>query len=425
MDNTKFEILERNLLDAMKKEIKDFNPYEDLNIFTILGMENKEVTAHSAFLYSVFKPFRDNGKINFDNLEILISYLLEKADKSVTENDIISAAIYREYQTKYGRLDFLIEYTTKDNCKNAIVIELKVWAGEQENQIDRYFEYLDNEQYSTSYVFFLTPMGYEASTDTIKKSIAISLKDDITKVLKLIKSNTEDKYSNYKAIIEQYIQVIKKLTGENYMNNILKSKEDIVAIGRLFNQRYVVLTELLETFMKDIFKKIEYKIGNSDIVKETYEPGAKVFVKYDLESYYNTGSKSFPRIAFQMDKNKLKTEKFSKIPEHVDMFFMVEIDYKLYCGITFRIKNKDGIWDWFNLKDYVEGGTNSCWIKEDWKHVKFDSQEIDFYNYEDEQNGVLNLLKPNTLEFDNLKLNSISEDIIDYFKIKAKEYFEN
>lgn len=424
MDNTKFEILERNLLDAMKKEIKDFNPYEDLNIFTILGMENKEVTAHSAFLYSVFKPFRDNGKINFDNLEILISYLLEKADKSVTENDIISAAIYREYQTKYGRLDFLIEYTTKDNCKNAIVIELKVRAEEQENQIDRYFEYLDNEQYSNSYVFFLTPTGYEAKTDTNKRSIAISLKKDIVKVLELIKSNIKDNYENYKAIIEQYIQVIKKLTGENYMNNILKSKEDIVAVGKLFNERNYVLTKLLRTFMNDIFKKIEYKIGNSDIVKETYGPGAEAFVKYDLESYYKTGSKSLPRIAFQLDKNKLKIEKFSKIDKNADMFFMVEIDYKLYCGITFRIKNKDGIWDWFNLKDYVEDGTNSCWIKDDWKYVKCDSQEIDFYNYEDNQNGVLNLLKPDTLEFEDIKINSISEDIIDYFNDCAKKYFE-
>lgn len=425
MDNTKIEISDRNLLDATKKEIKDFNPYEDLNLFTILGMENKEVTAHSVFLYSIFKPFRDNGKINFDNLKILISCLLEKAEKSVTENDIISAAIYREYQTKYGRLDFLIEYTTKDNCKNAIVIELKVWAGERENQIDRYFEYLANEQYSNYDIFFLTPTGYEASTDTSKRSIAISLKDDIIKVLELIKSNTKDKYANYKAIIEQYVQVIKKLTGENFMNNILKSKEDIVAVGRLFNERNNVLTELLGTFMSRIFDNISPVINKSNIIKATFQPDAKEFVKYDLNSYYNTGSKSLPRIAFQLDKNKLKTEKFFKIPEDVDMFFMVEIDYKLYCGITFREKNKDGIWDWFNLKDYIEDGTNSCWIKGDWKYVKFDSQEIDFYNYEDDQNGVLNLLKPNTLEFEDIKINSISEDIVDYFKDCAKKYFEN
>ena len=94
------------------------------------------------------------------------------------------------------------------------------------------------------------------------------------------------------------------------MNNILKSKEDIVAVGKLFNERNHVLTELLKTFMDNIFEKIEYKIGNSDIVKETYGPGVETFVKYDLKSYYNTGSKSFPRIAFQLDKNKLKTEKF-------------------------------------------------------------------------------------------------------------------
>ena len=66
------KIIERNLLEYTKKEIKNFNPYEDLNLFTVLGMENKEVTAHSAFLYSVFKPFRDENVINCENLKILI-----------------------------------------------------------------------------------------------------------------------------------------------------------------------------------------------------------------------------------------------------------------------------------------------------------------------------------------------------------------
>lgn len=107
------------------------------------------------------------------------------------------------------------------------------------------------------------------------------------------------------------------------------------------------------------------------------------------------------------------------------MFFMVEIDYKLYCGLTFRTKNKDDIWDNFNLKDYVEGCANTCWVENGWKYVKCNSTDISFKEYTNEQYGMLNLLENNSLKFDDSKIKEISEDIKGEFYRIEKEYFVN
>ena len=419
------KIIERNLLEYTKKEIKNFNPYEDLNLFTVLGMENKEVTAHSAFLYSVFKPFRDGNVINCENLKILISTLLNRKNVNVNVNEIVCASIHREYLTEYGRFDFLIEYTTNDIKKNAIVIELKIWAGEQENQIDRYFDYLDQEEYNFKHVFFLTPTGYKSSTDTNDRSIPISLKKDIVKVLNTIINNTNDEYGNYKAILQQYIQLIKKITEGALMEKILNSKEDIIAVGKLHDERTKTLTELLKKFMTLIFENTLSEISNSNIIDKVYDVGKNDFVKYDLDSYYKPHSKSFPRFAFQLKSDKLKTKKFAKVPfDKVDMFFMVEIESVLYCGLTFREKNKEGSWDWFDLTDFVEGCPNTCWVKGDYKNIECDTNKISFNEYEDEQTGKLRLLKDDSLEFDETKINSIVQQIVNEFNDIVSKYFE-
>lgn len=71
----------RRLLDAASDFIRQnrVNPLQQGNLFTVLDMESKEVSAHSSFLYFVFKPFKkeDNTYDDF-NLRIfchLVSFL--------------------------------------------------------------------------------------------------------------------------------------------------------------------------------------------------------------------------------------------------------------------------------------------------------------------------------------------------------------
>ena len=164
----------RELLKRAAEQIKESNPLDDINLFSILGMENKEVSAHSAFLYYIFKPFKGkDGKRDDTNLRILLQYLKDEHSLMIKKEieHLQFLNIRREVPFDNGRLDFLLEFDS-----DAAVIELKVWAGEQPYQIERYRKYLRQNGYTDDNVFFLTPGGKEATTGEAR---AISLKDDM------------------------------------------------------------------------------------------------------------------------------------------------------------------------------------------------------------------------------------------------------
>ena len=131
------KISEKELENICRKLLNNFvinkvHPINDINLFSILNMENKEVSAHSKFLYYIFLPFIDeNGNKDDKNLRELFKQL----HPNVAKPDFID--IQQEVVTDFGRLDFLVLYEINGK-KDASVIELKIWAQEQPNQISRY-----------------------------------------------------------------------------------------------------------------------------------------------------------------------------------------------------------------------------------------------------------------------------------------------
>ena len=196
------ELLKRmqDLLYAAKKELKTTDPIQDVNLFSILGMENKEVSAHSAFLYYVFKPFQkaDGSGVDDTHLRMLLEILFPDIKEKPAYVDI-----FREYATDLGRLDFLIIFD-----RNAAVIELKIWAGEQPEQISRYRAFMKKNGYSENNIYFLTPGRRESQT---WESYNITLKDDIKPLLIEISKKRKQELFSYAAIIDQYIAVIDKI----------------------------------------------------------------------------------------------------------------------------------------------------------------------------------------------------------------------
>ena len=84
-----------------------------------MNIENKEVYAHSRFLYYIVSPFIDENSNRDDkNLRELFKQLHPNA----AEPEFID--IQQEVVTDFGRLDFLILYETNGK-KDASVIELK------------------------------------------------------------------------------------------------------------------------------------------------------------------------------------------------------------------------------------------------------------------------------------------------------------
>ncbi len=421
----------KTMLQKAKANIKESFPYEDINLFSILNMENKEVEAHSAFLYYIFKPFVFDKKKYDANLRMLLKALLNKSGRQYIEPEYID--ISREVATDFGRLDFLINYSINGKDEYFIV-ELKIWAGEQENQIKRYENYLETictSENIKNRIFFLTPDKREAETGN---AINITLKEDIYNLLDVIKiSKSEEGYQRYCTVIEQYQSIIEKLTGETFMKNqeLFKNVDDIKASQIILKAKDDTVTELLHEFMlslKDSISKNGNFIKLNQYVIEIED--SNLFEKSNYKSYYRWGTASYPVIPILLDKEKLKPDIKNQIGKETAVYFFVEIESNLYSGITLRSMSNNNIVSseiskelrqTLSKYDNKAGKTTSCFFR--WEWIKYENNKINFSDYLDNNEGFLRLLKNDSLEFDEEKIKWIANEIVTILSDEIKTYF--
>ncbi|OUO50895.1 hypothetical protein B5F77_11755 [Parabacteroides sp. An277] len=140
---------------------------EYFNVFSILNLEANETRTHSAFIAELLNPKGSHG-VGDAFLKAFLS-ILKLSD---FDFDTASAEVQVEYHigfknedaTTGGRIDILI--TSKDK---AILIENKIYAGDQENQLIRYFNFA-KEKYADNFrLLYLTLNGHDASEYSNKK----------------------------------------------------------------------------------------------------------------------------------------------------------------------------------------------------------------------------------------------------------------
>lgn len=240
---------------------------ENFNIFSILRMESKENGTHSAFLGELLNP---DGSHFFKT--IFLEHFLRTIDyqgklETKTANLILEKHIgTKNNESKEGgRIDIYI-YDAKGNT---ISIENKIYANDQENQIERYV----NHNRSKNTVYYLTLNGEEASaiskSQSIKEGIdyfCISYKKTVIEWLEYcLKDAVEQPI--LRESIKQYILLIKKLT--NQLNDVKMSKE----IQELIRNNYLsaktieanvskVELEITYQFLLEIKKEIEKVLIN-------------------------------------------------------------------------------------------------------------------------------------------------------------------
>ncbi|MBO4581022.1 MAG: PD-(D/E)XK nuclease family protein [Bacteroidales bacterium] len=122
-------------LDIQRKE-EARRRGEKYNIFSVLGLETNEVRTHSAFLASLLNPNGNHGVGNAFLDAFVNAMHYEKLQLNTMES-----SVNVEYDTGNGRIDILIS----DNNKKAIIIENKIYAGDQPEQLKRYYNYAKSE----------------------------------------------------------------------------------------------------------------------------------------------------------------------------------------------------------------------------------------------------------------------------------------
>lgn len=208
----------QNLLKNVQSKIDLYEKHKELsgenfNIFSIMGMESDEVYTHSAIIAELLNPKGSHG-LGSKPLELFINPFIDEnfffdcQNASCIKEQFIGKI--NEDQTEGGRLDIVV----KNNIGQIFVIENKIYAFEQHNQLLRY-----RNKYPYAKIFYLTLFGNESrqikSEENAENEFYTSVSYKTT-IIEWLENCVPFAYNKpmVREILNQYIYLIKKLTNQ-------------------------------------------------------------------------------------------------------------------------------------------------------------------------------------------------------------------
>lgn len=258
-------------INELLKQVHDFNLKtqaeknaqhkrgELFNVFNILNLSTNETRTHSAFLAELLRPDGSHG-MQDTFLKLFLESVTSLQDFDFkTENAKVaveySVGLINEDATEGGRLDILI---TSEN--KAIIIENKIYAEDQKNQLVRYDNFA-KKSYNEHKLLYLTLFGSDASGYSTGNQddldyTSIGYNDEILKWLDLCVKESVRR-PKVRETIEQYIHLIKQLTYQDMENNelikiLLADQNNISAAIQIMKNSSDFCNEIREKFIKEI-----------------------------------------------------------------------------------------------------------------------------------------------------------------------------
>lgn len=228
---------------------------EYFNIFRILRIETREVKTHSNFLTELLDPNCSHrlGTTPLEEFLRVIGITNADASKAKVTSEFTIGTISQDGRTG-GRIDILIDLQTRPN--QLIAIENKIYAGDQENQLQRY------HAHTKTLVYYLTlhggrPSSYAMNGLSDDLVQCISYADHITIWLKTLIDKAEP-HDLVRATLVQYKYLLKDLTGKSrratmtqeLANRITEKQENLTAYFTLLENQESVLMTILENSRK-------------------------------------------------------------------------------------------------------------------------------------------------------------------------------
>ena len=234
---------------------------EYFNVFRILNLESNETRTHSAFIAELLNPKGSHG-VGDTFLKAFLSILeLDNFDFDAVFADVqveYHIGFKNEENTDGGRIDILVASRNK-----AILIENKIYAGDQENQLIRYYNF-GKEKYTNNFkLLYLTLDGHDAS-EYSKENKYTRLKPNQDyylvgynqKILSWLERCIElaARYPLVRETVRQYKSLVEHLVGKN-MNE--KNNKELVSL--LTNSENVEITLAILSVYNDIVSLIKKK----------------------------------------------------------------------------------------------------------------------------------------------------------------------
>ena len=313
-----------NQVRIVSQKIKEqrrekFERGENYNIFNDLGFMSDEVHLHSMFLANLLNPKGSHGQRG-KFLEAFLK-MLQKSFPAISADSLeldtaiasveVEKYIGRQTDSEGGRIDIYLS-----DGKHSIIIENKIYAGDQYHQMLRYWNYglsqKGNDTEKSFVLIYLTLDGCSPSKESLGEDlkendiVCLSYKSDIRGWLDRC-VELASRTPLVRETINQYISTIDILTNNVMEDNkelfdILSKEENLDAVFDIINSKENLINHIInDEFipkLKDLAKSKGLEIcGNykRNWVSDIY-PGAH---------FQKTGWK-YLDLAFQFDHKGLE-----------------------------------------------------------------------------------------------------------------------
>ena len=268
----------RIVSQKIKEQRKEkFERGENYNIFNDLGFMSDEVHLHSMFLANLLNPKGSHGQRG-KFLEAFLK-MLQKSFPAISADSLeldtaiasvdVEKYIGRQTDSEGGRIDI---YLT--DGKHSIIIENKIYAGDQHHQMLRYWNYgmsQKGDDTEKSFVLiYLTLDGCSPSKESLGEDlkendiVCLSYKSDIRGWLERC-VELASRTPLVRETINQYISTIDILTNNVMEDNkelldILSKEENLDAIYDIANNKNIVVNRIInEVFIPKLRDLAESK----------------------------------------------------------------------------------------------------------------------------------------------------------------------
>jgi hypothetical protein len=349
---------------------------EHFNIFNVLRMGSSEVKLHSALIAELLNP-KGNHKYGRRFLNTFLQSLqqlklpqkdfetiekLKEADVRVIVEKWIGYIVNEH--TKGGYIDIVLSA----NSGETLIIENKIYAGDQRSQLRRYYNF--NKK---ALIIYLTLDGKKAAVETTLNNeypedeinpICISYKTFVIEWLEMCKRDSAS-HPMLRETITQYIYLLKQLT---YQTTNHKMNNDIVGIITQ-NPEFIRSAELIWKSQEAIKLKI---IKN--LTEEISLYAKKVGLDFDIPENCNVLGKEDTGFGFRIANR----------PFWIYFYFRTNFD-DMEVGIDWvpkqnkdealKIKLVNHFQDFeygkkLDIDDWIWGSSFQAWDSTSWSEVK-------------------------------------------------------
>lgn len=265
------------------------------NVFTAIGCESNEVFLHSRLIAALINP-----RLHQYGDEALRSLLQHLGIPLEGEHGFVLRGA--QVKTEFRGIDILVT----NEAKQALVIENKIYAADQPQQLKRYYASMRELGYTAIYIRYLTLDGRDPtpqSLDGLDQELAspwlgnAGYASEINPWLDEVAAIAV-RETTLRETVFQYQAVLDQLTGKeqekNYMdelvNTLLIGENMLLArdIGAAYHQGLIALQETFWTELIDVFRQEHPEVSQCLLQTSVADPGARRSL---IRKYYEPAKK--------------------------------------------------------------------------------------------------------------------------------------